>query len=73
MDYRGQPFGDLPTLLTIAEHIDKLTAVCHSCGADATMTQRLIDGKPASFSGPTVQVGGLDTYEARCRACHQRG
>lgn len=71
MTYRREPFGDMPTLLAIADSIEKLTAVCHMCGADATLTQRLINGKPASFSGPTVQVGGLDSYEARCRRCFE--
>jgi thymidine kinase len=34
------------------------------------MTQRLVDGAPAPFGGETIQVGALDSYEARCRACH---
>ena len=34
------------------------------------MTQRLVDGLPAPFDGDTIQVGALDSYEARCRACH---
>lgn len=69
--FRREPFGEIPTLLSLADRIDKLSAVCHSCGADATLTQRLIDGKPAPFDGPTVQVGGLESYEARCRKCFQ--
>jgi thymidine kinase len=73
MTYRREPFGSVPILLAIADRVDKLTAVCHSCGADATLTQRLIDGKPASFGGPTVQVGGLESYEARCRGCFRAG
>lgn len=71
MTFRREPFGEVPTLLAIADRIDKLTAVCHACGADATLTQRLIDGKPAPFLGPTVQVGGLESYEARCRRCFE--
>jgi thymidine kinase len=43
--------------------------VCHRCGGPATMTQRLVDGHPAPFAGETIQVGALDSYEARCRAC----
>lgn len=70
-DFRGEPFGSMPTLLALADDALKLTAVCHKCGEDATMTQRLIDGKPAPFSGETIQVGGLDTYEARCRNCFE--
>jgi thymidine kinase len=70
-DFRGQPFGAMPTLLCVAEFVDKLEAVCHRCGGPATMTQRLVDGSPAPFEGETIQVGALDSYEARCRACHQ--
>jgi len=69
-DFRGLPFGAMPTLLCVAEFVDKLEAVCHRCGGPATMTQRLVDGRPAPFSGETIQVGALDSYEARCRACH---
>jgi thymidine kinase len=69
-DFRGLPFGSMPTLLCVAEFVDKLEAVCHHCGGPATMTQRLVDGRPAPFGGETIQVGALDSYEARCRACH---
>ena len=37
------------------------------------MTQRLVDGSPAPFDGETIQVGALDSYEARCRACFEPG
>lgn len=67
MTYRGEPFGIMPFLMAIADRVDKLDAICHTCGELATMTQRLIDGKPAPFNGPTVQIGGLETYEARCK------
>ena len=70
-DFRGLPFGSMPTLLALADYIDKLEAVCHRCGGPATLTQRLVDGKPAPFSGETVQIGALDSYEARCRACYE--
>jgi thymidine kinase len=72
-DFRGLPFGSMPTLLCVAEFVDKLEAVCHRCGGPATMTQRLLDGEPAPFDGDTIQVGALDSYEARCRACHSVG
>jgi thymidine kinase len=72
-DFRGLPFGAMPTLLCVAEFVDKLEAVCHRCGGPATMTQRLVDGEPAPFGGETIQVGALDSYEARCRACFQPG
>jgi thymidine kinase len=69
-DFRGMPFGSLPELLCRAELVDKLQAVCHSCGGPATMTQRLLDGRPAPADGATIVVGALDSYEARCRHCH---
>jgi thymidine kinase len=71
MDFRGQPFGPIPQLLAIAEVIDKLHAICVQCGQLATRNQRLINGQPAPAEGPTIQVGGLESYEARCRRCHE--
>jgi thymidine kinase len=47
--------------------------VCHRCGGPATTTQRLVDGRPAPYSGETIVVGALDSYEARCRDCHSAG
>ncbi len=70
MDFRGQPFGPMGALLAIAEKIDKLNAICVICGNPATRNQRLIDGAAAPAEGPTIQVGGLESYEARCRECH---
>jgi thymidine kinase len=72
-DFRRQPFGPMPELLARAEFADKLQAVCHRCGGPATTTQRLVDGRPAPGSGETIVVGALDTYEARCRDCHEPG
>jgi thymidine kinase len=69
-DFRGLPFGSMPELLCRAELIDKLQAVCHRCGGPATMTQRLVNGRPAPADGATIVVGALDSYEARCRDCH---
>ena len=72
-DFRRRPFGPMPELLARAEFVDKLQAVCHRCGGPATTTQRLVDGKPAPYSGETIVVGALDSYEARCRDCHEPG
>ena len=72
-DFRARPFGAMPTLLCVADFVDKLQAVCHRCGGPATLTQRLVDGCPAPFDGETIQVGALDSYEARCRACYESG
>jgi thymidine kinase len=71
MDFRGEPFGPIPSLLAIAEKVDKLHAICVVCGDLASRNQRLIDGRPAPAEGPTIQVGGSETYEARCRTCHE--
>jgi thymidine kinase len=72
-DFRHEPFGPMPTLLCLAEFVDKLQAVCHRCGGPATRTQRLVDGRPAPFGGETIQVGALDAYEARCASCYEPG
>ncbi len=71
MDFRGAPFGPIPSLLAIAEKVDKLHAICVVCGDLASRNQRLIDGRPAPAEGPTIQVGGSESYEARCRSCHE--
>ena len=70
-DFRGFPFGPMPELLCRAELVDKLQAVCHRCAGQGTMTQRLVDGAPAPADGATIVVGALDSYEARCRSCHE--
>jgi thymidine kinase len=62
-DYRGQPFGPVPALLSIAEYVTKLHAVCALCGAEASRSQRLLAKEGQLF------VGGAAAYEARCRTC----
>ncbi|MBV7330375.1 thymidine kinase [Chloroflexi bacterium TSY] len=69
-DFRGEPFGPMPLLMAIAERVDKLHAICVTCGAPASRTQRLIDGLPTSYDAPIILVGGSESYEARCRHCH---
>ncbi|MBN1642805.1 MAG: thymidine kinase [Anaerolineae bacterium] len=71
MDFRGEPFGPMPLLMAEAEQVDKLHAICVICGQPATRTQRLIDGKPASYGDPVILVGASEVYEARCRAHHE--
>jgi thymidine kinase len=70
-DFRGEPFGVMPRVIAQADHIDKLYAICMVCGAEATRTQRLINGRPARFDDPVVVVGASELYEARCRQHHQ--
>jgi len=69
-DFRGEPFGVMPELLARAEEVTKLTAICQVCGAPATRTQRIINGRPADYNDPIVLVGAKEQYEARCRHCH---
>lgn len=70
-DFKGEPFGPMPKLITEAEFVTKLAAVCNKCGAPATRTQRIINGKPASYNDPIIMVGAAESYEARCRHCHE--
>jgi thymidine kinase len=70
-DFRGEPFGAMGELMAIAEMVDKLQAICVICGDPACRNQRLIDGKPARYDSPTIMIGGRESYEARCRHCHQ--
>ncbi|HRN77615.1 MAG TPA: thymidine kinase [Candidatus Dependentiae bacterium] len=69
-DFRGIPFGPMPTLLAIADNITKLTAICTTCGREAYFSQRLVGNKPAKFDDPVIQVGAQETYQARCRNCY---
>lgn len=70
-DFRGEPFGPTPELMSAAEFVDKIQAICMKCGNPATRTQRLINGKPASYNDPIILVGAKESYEARCRKCHE--
>ena len=62
MDSRGKPFGPMPALMTAAEEVLKLTAVCESCGEPATHTYR-----HAVEDVGQVLVGAGEHYQARCR------
>jgi thymidine kinase len=62
-DYTGKPFEPMPQLLSIAEYITKIHAICVKCGATANFTQRTVE------SDARVEVGASDKYEARCRKC----
>ncbi|WP_336772808.1 thymidine kinase [Paenibacillus sp. MMO-58] len=69
MDYRGKEFGYIGGLLAIADEIVKLTSFCAVCGdANATFTQRIVNGKPAKL-GPVFLIGDTESYEPRCRSC----
>lgn len=70
-DFRGQAFKVTGEIMAISDSVTKLTAICSCCGKEATMTQRIIDGEPAHFNDPTILVGEMESYEARCRDCHK--
>lgn len=70
-DFRGEPFGQMPILMTLAESLTKLTAICPVCGTPATRTQRLINDAPAAYDEPIILVGASESYEPRCRHHHQ--
>lgn len=63
MDFQGKPFGPMPNLLAIAEHVTKVNAVCMQCGSPAVYSFRTAANKS------TVLLGEKDSYEPRCRAC----
>ena len=65
--FTGEPFEPLPSLMALAERVDKLTAVCTVCGADAIYHQRTDGSHAAPTALATEHVGGLEKYEARCR------
>lgn len=71
MDFRGEPFGPMPVLMSQAEEVSKLHAICVVCGEEASRTQRLVDGRPARYDDPVVIVGASEMYEARCREHHE--
>lgn len=64
-DYRGEPFGCMPELLAIAEFVTKNLAICMKCGNPANRTQRLV------HESEQILVGSTESYEARCRNCHE--
>jgi thymidine kinase len=70
LDFRGIPFGCVPSLMALADSVTKLTAVCIECGNNAHYTQRLVDGKAAAFDDPLIMIGAQECYQARCRDCY---
>lgn len=65
--FDGQPFEPLPSLMALAERVDKLTAICALCGEEAVFHVKTA----ATAAGPddlvAANVGGTETYQARCR------
>lgn len=71
MDFKAEPFHPMPEIMAISEMLTKLHAVCNKCGKEASRSQRLINGKPAKYDDPVVVIGASESYEARCRHCHE--
>jgi thymidine kinase len=75
--FDGQPLSPLPELMALAESVEKLTAVCSVCGADAAFHVRVPGAPPAPDAAAAgagdalvpvaAHVGGSESYEARCR------
>lgn len=65
MDFQGKPFGPIPALLAIAEHITKVHAVCVRCGAPANYSHRTAKNEHI------VLLGEKESYEPLCRYCYQ--
>ena len=76
LNFKGEPFGEMPVLLSKSDGITRLTAICiysengEICGAEATRTQRMVDGKPADYSDPEIVIGAEERYTPRCPDHH---
>jgi len=68
-DFRAEPFAVSSGLIELADRFDLLVAECSRCGAAATLTQRLRDGRPVPLDDAVVRVGGHELYEPRCERC----
>jgi thymidine kinase len=65
MDYLGNPFGQIPNLLSKADYITKLHAICVRCGNIANYSYRKVANEGQ------VMLGAKDVYEPRCRNCYK--
>jgi thymidine kinase len=65
--FEGDPFEPLPALMAVAERVDKLTAVCTVCGADAVFHVRVESAGVGATNLVSEHVGGAEKYQARCR------
>jgi thymidine kinase len=66
MDFMGKPFGPIPMLISIAEYVTKVHAICMRCGNLAHFSHRLIDTQKL------VLLGEKDIYEPLCRQCYNK-
>ena len=63
MDFRGEPFGPIPSLMSVAEYVTKVHAICMRCGNLAHYSHRL------SETEKLVLLGEKADYEPLCREC----
>ena len=63
MDFLGKPFGVIPHILAIAEHITKVHAICVDCSAIANHSYR------KTTDTTLVKLGEKEEYKALCRNC----
>ena len=66
MDFKGVPFGPMPALCAIADHVTKVHAICVKCGALAYVSHRIVEGEKR------VMLGEMQEYEPLCRHCYQK-
>jgi thymidine kinase len=66
MDYKGIPFGPMPQLMSVAEYVTKVHAICLSCGNLAQFSHRT-----AAETGQ-VLVGAVEKYQPLCRSCYHK-
>jgi thymidine kinase len=72
LDFRRQPFPPTAALVAVADRVERFDASCGRCGRAATVTQRLVNGRPAPLDDPVVRIGDEDLYEPRCEDCWDR-
>lgn len=66
MDFKGKPFGPIPSLLASAEYVTKVHAVCIRCGNLAQYSHRTVKNENL------VMLGETDSYEPLCRYCYNK-
>ena len=66
-NHLGYPFKTSMEIISRADQVYSLTAVCAKCGENATFTQRVMNGK--EVFGEQIKIGGMESYEPRCRKC----
>lgn len=66
MDFRGNPFGPIPSIMATAEYVTKVHAVCMRCGNLANYSHRLAE------ADKLVLLGEKTEYEPLCRSCYHK-